>query len=479
MKKIIYLPLILGLLIISCSEDFLDLKPISSFTSADFYQTPKDIEQAVSACYNSLQGYYNRAASQLLNVRSDQAFHTNYDDKNIGDFTMVPSTGSFGDIWRNGYKGVNLCNLVLSKQVAVEMAETDRNQYVCEAKFIRALYYYHMVRVFGDIPVVRQPVDGTEAMKYLRLPIDSAYNLIISDLKDAANKLPASYAAVQTGRATSWSAKGLLASVYATRKQWSLAKTVIEDIIASNKFDLLPTYASVFKLVNENSKECLFSVDYKAGGTGTANGIPGNSVPATVSQTVDPKYKNTGNTYALTITEAYYNSFSANDVRRNLTIATSYPLSATVTVQTKFCIKYLDPTAQQSDGSSMNNIVQRYAEICLLYAEVLNELGYDGSGTGAAWTYLNKTKVRAGLAPATAADFPNQASFRKAVFDERNWEFGMEGMRWYDLIRSNTAENAILAAKGITITTAKDYLFPVPLGEIQVNPNLVQNPGYN
>jgi len=479
MKKTLYLLIITGLVIASCNKEFLDLKPISSFTSADYYKTRGDIEQAVTACYNSLQSYYNREASQLLNVRSDQAFHTNYDDKNIGDFTMTPATGSFGGIWRNAYRGINLCNIVLSKQSDIQMSDSARNQFIGEAKFIRALYYYHLVRVFGDVPVVKQPVDGTAALEYLRLPTDTVYNLIISDLKDASSKLQPQYSSVQTGRATIWSAKGLLASVYVTRKQWALAKTALEEIISSNKFDLLTTYASVFKLANENSKECLFSVDYKAGGIGTANTLVGSSIPQGVSQTVDPKYKNTGNAYALTITDAYYNSFAATDVRRNLTIATSYPSSATVTVQTKFGIKYLDPTAQQSDGSSMNFIVQRYAEICLLYAEVLNELSYDASPTGNAWIYLNKTKVRAGLTALTPTDLPNQIAFRNAVLDERNWEFGMEGIRWYDLIRSKTVETAIINAKGITVNTAKDYLFPVPLGEIQINPNLTQNPLYN
>lgn len=477
MKK--YIIIITAIILVtSCQKDFLDLKPISSFTSAEFYKTQKDIEQAVNACYNSLLGYHNREATQLLNVRSDQAFHTNYDDKNIGDFTMNSSTGSFGGIWRNAYRGINLCNQVINRVPGVQMTDSAKNQFIGEAKFIRSLYYYHLVRVFGEVPIVRQPVDGTEAMVYLRQPVDSVYALIASDLIDASGKLPGSFLTTNIGRATKWSAKGLLASVYITRKSWNEAKAVLEEIINSGKFDLLPGYASVFKLANENSKECLFSVNYKAGGFGTSNSLVGSSVPSGVSQTVDPKYKFTGNVYALTITDAYYNSFLTGDLRRDATIATSYPVNATTSIQTKFCIKYLDPAAQQSDGSSMNFIVIRYAEICLLYAEALNELGYNPDPTSPGWVYLNKTKIRAGLTPLTPIDLPDQESFRMAIFQERNWELGMEGNRWYDLIRSKTAASAILAAKGISIDPTKDYLFPVPQGEIQINPKLVQNPGY-
>jgi hypothetical protein len=453
--------LLLAALLSACGEDFLDRSPQSEVDVPNFYRTAADINSAVNAAYGALQKneQYGSDFLVLMEYRSDNAVDNDpsanagirYD---IDRLREIPTNSVLSGAWGSLYNGIYRCNEILARIDDIAMEETLKNRYRGEARFIRALSYFNLVRLWGPVPLVRTPITTQESQRTQRDDVSQVYAAIEEDLLLAARDLPPSYPPAEAGRATSGAAKALLGKVYLTEKKHSEARAILKEVIDAKTYSLLPNLADVFSVANKNNAEVVFAVKYRKGGVGEGHGLYFGTVAL---DPVDPSLKSA---YA-----------PADTVRRRLLDLVT--LSGTQ----KVVRKYFD---QLSGANDVGNdfIVLRYADVLLMYAEALNEEGYQGGGE--AFTALNAVRTRAKLGPLTAAELPDQVGFRAAVLNERRLELALENHRWFDLLRTGTALPA-LQSVGIAVPDTR-LLYPVPQSEIDIMDNptgFPQNPGYN
>jgi starch-binding outer membrane protein, SusD/RagB family len=480
---IIYgLMIISSLLAGSCKKDFLDLTPISSVTTDNFYQNANDIKNAVNGVYASLQLPGIHINNYIFgDIRSDDTQPVasgSVTDQDEFDRFYIRTTNPFILArWNDSYRSISRCNAVLDRIGDIDMDDALKSRTIGEMKFIRALIYLHLVRTFGDVPLVLTEIkDPDEGYEYGRNPTAEVYAQIEKDLTDATGVLPVSYTGADIGRATQGAAKSLLGKVFLTQKKFSEAAARLKEVIASNAYALLPNYADVFRPANKNNKESVFEVQFKSGGVGEGNPWPNSFSPENSGNAVIAFGGDGNNQPSLDMV----NTYEPNDKRKALSLATSYVNSSGVTIQYNFVKKYYDVPATKNDNG--NNIpVIRFADVLLMYAESLNETGYQPAGE--AMMYLNEVRARAGLGPKTAADVPNQQAFRLAMEQERRGELAFEGHRWFDLVRTDRAITVLNSKKDqlrlVRPLTANDMLFPIPQSQIDINKDkITQNPGY-
>jgi starch-binding outer membrane protein, SusD/RagB family len=467
-----------------CSNDFLDLAPISQLNSNNFYKTPEDMKNALTAVYGSLQygGQYYSSMHIIGELRSDNTEITNpaagADMQAVDDFTNVPVTSISSNTWNAHYQGIQAANIVIDKIQGVGMDATLKARYVGEAKFLRALMYFNLVRIYGDVPLVITVINNPqEGYAFGRESSEKVYAQIIADLIEAEASLPFTYAGADIGRATKGAAMSLLGKVYLTRKQWVLAAEKLKQVIdaaSQTKYQLRATYSAIFGPTNENTSESIFEVQFKGGSNGEGSPYSNQFAPIGSGTAV----VSVGNPLGQNIpTAGMFASYETGDLRRDVSMATSYTLSGKV-INHNYILKYRSTPASNLD-SDVNWIVLRYADVLLMYAEALNEQGYVADGP--AFGFLNQIRKRAGLADLSSTNsnptlrISSQAEFRLAVEKERRSELAFEGHRWFDLIRTGRA-TSVLASKGIQ---AHHVLFPIPQSQIDINPGLMtQNPGY-
>lgn len=469
-----------GLLTISatsCKDKFLDLAPVSQANTNTFFKTPADMLNALNAAYGTLQagGQYGNyyVFGEITSDNTTPVLSGSVTDQDEFDKFYPRTTNPFlSGRWNDSFRGIYRCNTVIDRIVAVQMDETLKKRIVGEAKFLRALMYFNLVRVFGDVPLVLKEItDPAEGYDYSRSPVNDVYAQIIKDLGDAELVLPATNTAANVGRATSGAAKALLGKVYLTSKQYTEAGAKLKEVIDSNVYDLLPNYADVFKATNKNHKESVFDVQYKKGTIGEGSGF-GNAFAPENSGNAVIQFGGSGNNRPTPDMEKAYET---GDLRKDVSMSTGYTNASGVRVEYNYVKKYSD-VPQTAGNSDDNWPVLRYADVLLMYAEVLNETGKPGE----ALPILNRIRKRAGL-----ADKPSltQADMRLALEQERRVELAFEGHRWFDLVRTGRALD-VLKAKAATIgiktsLTENNLIFPVPQSQIDINPSKIkQNPGY-
>jgi hypothetical protein len=267
------------------------------------------------------------------------------------------------------------------------------------------------------------------------------------------------------GRVTKGAAQALLGKVYLTQKNYAAAVTVLQTVVTSNIYQLLPVYADVFKTTNKNNKESIFEVQFKkaSNGEGSAFANLFASDPSLVSGIGQALGDNVP-------TKAFIDSFQLNDGRKVATIGTVNGKN--------YCRKFIDPQPAQNLDGANNFVVLRYADVLLMLAEALNEINYTANGD--AFTYINQIRVRAGLAALTATTTTNQMAFRLAIEKERKYELSFENHRWFDLVRTDRAITIMTTTPSdngpITVNQNK-LLFQIPQSQIDVKPGLIlQNP---
>ena len=225
MKKVIII-LFVTFISFSCKKDFIDLQPISDMNAGNFYKTEKDMNQAVMSPYASLRSLYNQPFIYVSEIRSDNTTFSwvpgnSKDMTSIDNFkdVLLSDNANVLNVWNNSYNTILRCNIVLDKIDAVTFSDKKlQDQYKAEARFLRALVYFWLVRVYGDVPKVEHQLTVDEAYALGRVPAQEIYDLIVEDLKFAEANLPASYAAADKGRVTMGGAKGLLSKVYMTMR---------------------------------------------------------------------------------------------------------------------------------------------------------------------------------------------------------------------------------------------------------------------
>ena len=491
MKKIIIF--IFPIIFAACSTDFIDLLPHSTVSIDILYKTDKDFQDAVIGGYALLQTEYQQMYI-YGDLRGDDAMvgviKTN--EWSDSDLFILPSTNStINTTWRNYYTIIYRMNMVLSKiEDADPAVVTRKNQHTGEAKFLRALAYFNLVRIFGDVPLVTAPISATEALETPRTKVDLVYEQIISDFAAAEQVLPRSYTGADVGRATSGAAKTLLGKVYLTRHDFAKAESKLQEVTTMG-YALLPNYKDLYDYSkDEHHSEYIFDVEYH----------PGNNISNNMTNVYYPNQASFQAFHGvvgigderLCPHDVLRFLYEDNDLRKDITVAPTGGYVDPVTgeivpggwingagefvrfppaTSQRFTYKYLTPTERNND-SPCNYKVTRYADVILMYAEALNENGK----TDEALTWLNKVRERAGVAPFTGL---SQGATREAIATERRFELTFEGHRWFDLIRTGKAlENPVLLGLGMK---PHHVLFPVPWSQVMVvNDKSIfwQNEGY-
>lgn len=459
----------------SC-ESFLDVTPQSVANVNAFYKTRQDALVATNAAYNALQELHREPLWLLGEVTTD---NTEDPNANIDNFIFDAADGTVTAAWRSHYLGIARANTVLARLPGIAMDGALKERLMLEARFLRAYYYFNLVRLFGDVPLVTLEVTGLRDNYPSRATQEQVYELIIGDLT-AAEDLPVTYPATEVGRATSGAAKALLAKVHLTRKEWSLAAAKAKEVTDLGVYGLLPDYGSVFTVANKNSRESIFEVQYFVGAqSGTGNPISNNFFELFAPDGSGSAVTGIPNANAFgrnIPTNDVIAAYEAGDARKDASVRTSYtrPGNPPEVVNANYIVKFLDPSASAGGlgtGSSNGWRVLRYADVLLMQAEALNELGY---GNNAAFEALNAVRNRAKLPGLTAVELPGQQAFREHVYRERRVELAFENQRWFDLVRTGRLLD-VLKSKNIQ---PRNVLMPVPQRERDLNPNLSQNDGY-
>ncbi len=447
----------------SCGDSFFDLEPASSVTIDKVYKTASDYNVAVIGCYAKLQSQVN-FYTECCEYRSDNLSlgaptAGTQDRYDIDHFTEKPSNGILSSYWANFNNNVYRCNLLLDQIDGANFAENLKKQYKGEAMFIRALNYFNMYRIWGGVPATKHVVSAAEALKVARYSDEQMFDLIAGDLKEIVdnNYLPETYSSADMGRATSGAAKALLGKVYLTFHKWTEAKDILSQLIG--KYQLVSPIAQVFNVDNKNNNEIIFAVHFNKEIEGE-----GHSYWYNLTNASDDTNQ----------TSSLLNTFPTGDTRKDL--ITYVQVEKNVRLMNKF----YDTKSPTFKTVGNDQILLRYADVLLMYAEALNEIQYDASEGSLALKYLNAVRQRAGISNLTVKQLPTQEKFRKGILVERQREFPYEGQRWFDLVRMGFAKS-VMAENGVEI---KDYqlLFPIPQQEIEKVGNksiLWQNPGYD
>lgn len=447
----------------SCGDSFFDLEPASSVTIDKVYKTASDYNVAVIGCYAKLQSQVN-FYTECCEYRSDNLSlgaptAGTQDRYDIDHFTEKPSNGILSSYWANFNNNVYRCNLLLDQIDGANFAENLKKQYKGEAMFIRALNYFNMYRIWGGVPATKHVVSAAEALKVARYSDEQMFDLITGDLKEIVdnNYLPETYSSADMGRATSGAAKALLGKVYLTFHKWTEAKDILSQLIG--KYQLVSPIAQVFDVDNKNNNEIIFAVHFNKEIEGE-----GHSYWYNLTNASDDTNQ----------TSSLLNTFPTGDARKDL--ITYVQVEKNVRLMNKF----YDTKSPTFKTVGNDQILLRYADVLLMYAEALNEIQYDASEGSLALKYLNAVRQRAGISNLTAKQLPTQEKFRKSILVERQREFPYEGQRWFDLVRMGFAKS-VMAENGVEI---KDYqlLFPIPQQEIEKVGDksiLWQNPGYD
>lgn len=494
MKNIIQLLAIavVSFALTGCS-DFLDEKPQGNTgTTENFYKNKEDISYALTAAYADLQtsDMYREAMVLMTDVRSDDLGSFANTGGNAGReysikiFTAQSDNQIFRNVWKRTYETIYRCNNVIY-HIDVVNDDKLKCQYEAEARFLRALCYFNIVRFWGAAPLILEPLTASQVANCERNSVQSIYEAIEEDLKFASdpNNLAKSFDGNDLGRATSLAAKALLGKVYLQEKKWTDAKITLGELINSDNegiHELLPDIADVFS-------------------TAPAPGSPSNDFKAYTEW--NPQVMNKEILF-----EVIFDKNTAGEGRNALTYyANQADLNEELKISnTAKCI--YAPTDRRADlmrsmkgtntdnnllvkyadiESSLNQYgyptpVLRWADVLLMYAEACNEVAYDPSSESPALQALNAVRTRSYPEGAySATELSDQDTFRDAVFLERRLEFPMEMQRWFDLLRSGGAINAI--SKIGIIIDENDLLYPIPNSEVVLRNDPVkfpQNPGY-
>ena len=474
----------LGFSFSSCS-DFLEQNPQTDLSENDFYKTADDILSAVNGAYSSLQegdiygNWYVFGEIPSDNTRNQLSGSVTTQNE-FDQFYIDTQNSMIANFWKAAYKVINRTNTVLGRIDGIEINTELANRYKLECKFIRALMYFNLVRVYGDVPLVLKEISISESYDILREPKENVYNQIIADLKEAQD-LPVSYSTAEDGRATQGAAKALLANVYMTLHKYAEAETILAEIINSGRYSLLENtpgslnidgYKNVFSPVNHNSEEGIFEIQFLKGGYGEGSNYANNFAPENSGTNVVA----VGGTGGNNIPEMdIYNAYEEGDLRRDFSMSLGYydNRKNNEWVESRYVCKFMDVPYQNNDASN-NYPVIRYADVILMYAEALNQNGK----TAEACKYLNMTRRR-GFGYQTTETSPvdlqttDKAQFALMVEQERRVELAFENHRWFDLIRTGRAVE-VMRSKGFSLNET-NLICPIPQKQIDVNPKLTQN----
>ncbi len=459
------LPLLAGVLL-SCSEDFTNLNPVSQRNVGGFYQTANDMNTAINAAYKALQlnGTYNQSFWIMQEMRTDNT-DQGPDGTGLGaeltvidNFSEIATSEIITAAYTDSYLGIARSNIVLDRIDAIAMDAAIKDRIKGEALFIRSLLYYNLAVSFGNIPMpLNEAKSADEGRALPQVPAAEIYKQLIADLQKAEAALPIKYAsAADLGRATKGAAAALLGKVYLTAGDKAGAATALKRVIDTYGYSLVPDYANLWGLANKNNRESIFEVQYKGGGTGTGNGF---------TNAFSPLLRQTTGAYKNRPTQDMVNAYERGDDRFLKSMDTSYVNTQGILLtnsknDVRFITKFGKENSFNENDASYNFVVLRYADVLLMMAEAVGE-------SDAAYGYINQVRARAKLAPISAA---TPGTFADKLLRERRVELAFENHRWADLLRFGKATEK-LQAQG----KKPRLLYLIPQRELDINSSYQQN----
>jgi len=479
MKKYFICSILLMAFLTGC-EETLNYEVKGKLTLENFFQTRDDAIASVNAIYDALGevDLYKSTLWLVQDIASDDCHALpTWNDPNAHQFdryNLQANNNYITGLWRTSYQLVSRANLTINRVPAINMDESLKNRLLGEAKFLRALSYFNLVRLFGDVPLVLLPESDIEKYLVPRTPKNTVYEQIILDLEDAAGSLPRTFQGNNKGRATRGSALGMLAKVYLTLQEWELAAKTAKDVMELQVYDLWGDFKDNYKEVNKNGKESVFEVQFYSGLQSENAQIVISGLPQI--------YAFPAGVGIIIPTEDLLNSFETGDYRYDVTFFEEYFYFGMNRFEPHIW-KHWDRDTYPPDKTGQagaNFPVMRYSEVLLMYAEALNEQ-YQGP-TQEAFEAINRVRERArngadGVMPDLSG--LTYREFQIAVLKEKRCETVNEGQRWFDLARTGNLEEYVKRAKGDKANPqAFNYLFPIPQREMDLNSKLVQNDQY-
>ncbi len=507
-NKYIIFPLLLSMVIAAggCKKDFLEVPPQGQTTEVLALTDPDAAAKLVGGVYNTLYfGGFGKTTVGFLWVLANDIASDDADKGStpgdfsqageIDNFTHTPNNFIFDNIWNGHFSGIVAANKAIDVLSKSTIDAATKNRLLGEARFLRGLYYFNLVRFFGGVPKIISvplPSEGNSDALNTRATAAEIYNVIIDDLQFATDNLPLKGdLATQTGRANKGAAQSFLAKVYMYRQNWQKVFDLTSAVITSNRYSLVNDYNLIFRESNAggggiNNSESIFEVQ-------TGVNVNANAVSPLFSNGQGPRGRGGWNDLGFgfnTPTSNLATAYEAGDTRRNATIIfinPTVPGNSTGTVlwdgfripskdsveNDRYSYKAYHSAVAESpqldankDTKPKNIRLMRYAEVLLMYAEAAAMLG---NADGA--IKLNQVRSRANL-PTTTLTQAN-------VWRERRTELAMEQDRFLDLVRQGRA-GAILRAHGKAFVDGKHELFPIPQAQRDLSGNrLTQNPNYN
>ena len=510
-----YLLPLTSYLFIGCAD--LEQTSLSSIDRDNFYQSKEDIETAINGIYQefTVDGFYGMFNNQSIYINDLQTDYvkagaqTNSAHiRELSNFAVQPTNLFVGYAWEEHYTAINRANVVIDKVTDANwLDEQSRQNYVGEARFLRGLMYFNLVRYFGGVPIVLHDGEGEGAP---RNTIDEVFAQIIEDFT-AAESLPANYS-TRDSKASSLAASALLSKVYLEWAQtitdqskangkafYQKAIAYADKVISSGKYKLLDKFIDNWSVDKKNGPEHIFSIEHDRSVNGNVTGHCtfatnwSNSEPVLLAtsdkyyEQTDPKDQRRDGSWAKRI----YNPNTGTDFEFDIPRFRKYIDS----------LNYANPASSgNAAGQSTNTTVIRYAEVLLIKAEAENELN---GPTDAAYDAINQVRRRAYWSPynnvqntpSDGSDLElsglSQNEFREKLREERRLEFVLEGHRWFDLkrwhilvkyVKAHTPSNDEVTGTKTTKAqnvSKKNYYLPLPQDQIILNPNLEQNWGYS
>ena len=490
-KLVLLIFIILSCIAITSCQDLLTENPKSFLSPENFPTTEKDAIAATNAVYSRL--FSSPRELYYAFVPSDEAFQGYHNKRALTYFAGLNGLDEdTNSLWQEAYAGISRANTVIDYVPSVVMNETTKKRLIGEAKFLRAYYYFGLVRKYGAVPIVSKALTSAADFEGItRKPVSEVYKLIKQDLLESKIVLPDSYPSAEIGRATKWAAIGILAKVYLTLGEWGDAVKQCDEIISSGQFGLIADYNKLFLVENEHKlfpnkngtlvNENIWDVQYAV-----------NDRPNTITQQTGSRDVTIGGNKAIyggfenmIPPNTFLTMFEKGDKRLAISYITTVNghvlKSPTTPGAGPISGKYHNLTSGLPiPANSGNNIyVLRYADVLLMRAEAENEL----NGPANAYAFINLVRERAGIPSLSGL---SNEEFRTSIRKERATELSFEGHRRYDLLRwgiyVETIRNSTSPFLKEPAAAIQDYhkLLPVPFNEISAsNGSIVQNPGYN
>ena len=484
--QLTFLSLLAAVLMVACGDDFVEVDPINE-NSEDFFNSEEDYQDALVGAYDLLQAtYLNVMVGEIASDNTLAGGESATDTpgiQEIDNMTHTPVNQQLRDIWGWMFAGVNRANYILEFQDKIDFSGKD--QIIAQARFLRAYYYFELVKWFGDVPLaVDQRLLFGDQFNVDRTPRTEVYAQIEQDLIFAAETLPATQA--EEGRITSGAARALLGKAYLYQDKFTEAASALDQVIAG-PYDLVDDYSTIFELEGENNIESVFEVQYtdkEGAGFGCLQCSEGNvAVGFNGIRNYSGPLFDSGFSFNVPVQEAY-DAFEPGDSRRDIAILNIEEFAAangatyneghehTGFYNRKYIARKGDANLGDANLTNPNNYRSiRFADVLLMAAEAHNRKANPNDAL--AREYLNRVRRRAfgdtdhdiAASGATLTDF---------IYDERRLELVGEGHRFFDLVRTGRAAQNIPG-----FTPNKNELFPIPTIEIQLAGNRwEQNQGY-